>query len=138
MKKMRKAFTLIEVLLAVVILSVSGLALLQSAANNTKSIHYMLSKKKFMHLFSIFALNMDETLHNTSKSFEDLLDKKYTLDDDTRRFLKEKRYELRSEAFDKMLLEDPRVSSQSVTFIVQKNSINGDFGAYMYTLKNED
>lgn len=134
---MRKAFTLIEVLFAVMIMSLVGLALLQSSSNNTKLISHNAHKNGFVHLSSIFVLNMDETLHNSSKTLDDLLDKKYKLDDDTRQFFKEKTYLLKRDNIQEVTLRETVVTNESLDFLVTKYSMGGDFGAYMYTIESK-
>lgn len=134
---MKKAFTLIEVLFAVVIMSLVGLALLQSSSNNTKLMAYNAQKNSFTQLSSIFMLNMNETLHNSSKTLEEVLNKKYKLDDDTRQMLKEKTYLFKRDIRDEIALKKTFIPNGGVNFLITKYSMQGDFGAYMYTIESK-
>lgn len=135
---MKKAFTLIEVLFAVVIMSLVGLALLQSSSNNTKFMAYNAKKNSFVHLSSIFMLNINENLHNSSKTLEEVLNKKYKLDDDTRQMLKEKTYLFKRDMRDEVALKKLFIPKGKVDFLITKYSMQGDFGAYMYTLESKE
>lgn len=134
---MRKAFTLIEVLFAVIIMSLVGLALLQSSANNTKLIAYNAHKNSFTLLASTFMLNMNDTLHHSTKSLDELLNKKYKFDDNTREFLKDKSLTFERVERDEITLKKTFISNGRLTFIVTKYSMQGDFGAYMYTIESK-
>ncbi len=87
---MRKAFTLIEVLVATVIATISGMALLQMNSNNThlfKQIQYRSSNSEPI---SIIALHSDKKYHRTTKSLYDILDNTYDIkNDDLRKYLKD-------------------------------------------------
>lgn len=133
---MKKAFTLIEVLFSVVLISMIGYALLVSASNNTKLIAYNENKQEFIQGVSIFAINMNDSLHNKTKSFAEILDDKYKLDDETRKMLKQKEYLLRYKQFDTVVLEDSSVSDMSFSFDIYKESISGKYSAYLYSIKS--
>lgn len=135
---MQKAFTLIEVLFAVAIMSLVGLALLQSSANNTKFMTYHAQKNSFVQLSSIFMLNMNETLHNSSKTLEEVLNKKYNLDDDTRQILKEKTYLFKRDIRDEIALKKTFIPNGGMKFLITKYSMQGDFGAYMYSIESKE
>ncbi len=87
---MRKAFTLIEVLVATVIATIAGMALLQMNSNNThlfKQIQYRSSNSEPI---SIIALHSDKKYHRTTKSLYDILDNTYDIkNDDLRKYLKD-------------------------------------------------
>ncbi len=89
---MRSAFTLIEVLVATIIASIAGMALLQMNANNThlfKQIQYRSSNSEML---SLIALHNDVKYNKTTKTLDDILDNTYTIaNDDLRKYLKETR-----------------------------------------------
>lgn len=133
----KKAFTLVEVLFAVVLIATIGLALLQSSSNNTKLMRYSTKKRDFIHKFSIFAINMNEDLHNKSKTLFDLLNNKYSLDDETRRMLKQNTYLLKSENVDTVLLKDSDKADKSLSFTIRKNTMSNQYSAFIYSIKSE-
>ncbi len=89
-RKMRAAFTLIEVLIATIIASIAGMALLQMSSNNMhlfKQIQYRSSNSEML---SLIALHNDKKYNRTSKELFDLLDNTYDIqNDDFRKYLKE-------------------------------------------------
>jgi len=133
----KKAFTLVEVLFSIVLISIIGLALLQSSSNNTKLIGYGTKKRDFIHKFSIFCINMNEDLHNKSKTLYDLLNNKYSLDDKTRKILKQKKYLLKSKAVDTIVLEDSEVIDKGLTFTVNQNKMSDQYTSFIYSIKSE-
>lgn len=102
---MKKSFSLVEILIAAAIISVVGLALLQSGANNTKLINYMNEKKEMRELFSIVLLNSNEEWHNREKRLYDFVEKKFNIDDDDiRRELKDIKIDYKDDEFSKLNL----------------------------------
>jgi len=89
---MRGAFTLIEVLVATVIASIAGMALLQMNSNNMhlfKQIQYRSSNSEPI---SLIALHGDKKYNKTTKSLYDILGKTYDIkNDDLRKYLKDYR-----------------------------------------------
>ncbi len=87
---MRAGFTLIEVLVATVIASIAGMALLQMNANNMhlfKQIQYRSSNSETL---SLVALHNDIKYNRTTKTLFDILDNTYDItDDDFRKYLKD-------------------------------------------------
>lgn len=134
MQNSKKAFTLIEALFAVVILSFMGMTLLQTISNNSKAIEHTHKKSSFMHLFSIFALNTNESLHNTQKSYAEILTDKYQLDDEMRELLKQKEYRFKRKEFNTISSPQTNFSYDTLILTIYKNTIDGDFGAYCYTI----
>ena len=78
---MHKGFTLIEVLIAVVIISVVGLGLLQAGANNTKLIHHMDVTQGDRELFSLALLSADIENHGKRLDFYETVRSKFALND---------------------------------------------------------
>ena len=134
---LKPAFTLIEVLFSVVLISIIGLALLQSSENNTKLLRYKLKREKFIELSSIFALHMRDELHNKSKTLYDLLQKDYKLDDETRKMLKRKKYLLRADEVDTIHLQNSADAKRSIDLDIKRYSISGKFGYNLYSLKEQ-
>lgn len=96
MKRRRYGFTLIEVLAAVAIISIVGLALLQIGANNAKMIDYILGRKKTNYDLSLFAHStIDSTMDKTTVTPEEFLESELVVDsDEFRRHLDGSEYEL--------------------------------------------
>jgi len=87
---MRSGFTLIEVLVATVIASIAGMALLQMNSNNIhlfKQIQYRSSNSETL---SLIALHNDLKYNKTTKTLFDFLDNTYEIqNDDFRKYLKD-------------------------------------------------
>lgn len=84
-----KAFTLMEVMVAVVILSVMSLTLLQVRSNNTHLNSYFTNKDKASSLMSIVSSYYDIKSHNKNLHLDDEVQKEFKVDDNTRKYLKE-------------------------------------------------
>jgi len=87
MHKSRAGFTLVEVLIAVVIISIVIMSLLQMYANNVHIFSSIKQKTDVNKYASFFISNPDMGLENKSITIYDLLDD-FDLDDDLRRELK--------------------------------------------------
>jgi prepilin-type N-terminal cleavage/methylation domain-containing protein len=92
-KKDRSAFTLIEVMVAVMIISVVILALLEMFANNTHIFSQLSKQKKINQYASLFIYNPDYGLETKSIHMDDLVSD-FKIDDDLRRELKNIKVEL--------------------------------------------
>jgi competence protein ComGC len=92
----KKSFTLVEVLISITIISIVGLALLKLNANSTKMINYLSEKSGTNEHISLFAVNLNEDLHNKKKSLYEIIEKKYNIrNDDVRKALKNKEYNIK-------------------------------------------
>ncbi len=149
---MRKAFTLIEVLISAGIISVVGLALLQTHSHNAKLIDTMTSKYHAKEEFSLVLLNAKSKWDGSSKTLYDMVSTKYSFkDDDTIKWLKSKKLDYTQDAFSSVdLLEtdlEDFISSMSgmdksnlpdITILVDKVSMdtsNGSSLGYIISLK---
>jgi len=135
--KIHKAFTLIEVLFAVVLISMIGMALLKSSSNNSKFMAYNDHKKYFIDKLSIFAINMNDDLHKKTKTFYDLIYGKYKLDDETRKSLKKQRYELFKEDADTVTLSDSQEYQKSLVFNIKKYKMQGIYSSFIYSITSD-
>ena len=77
---MRRAFSLIEVVIATVILSVVGLALLQMGTKNQKINAYIDKKNTIAPLVSIISFHHDKKFNNLEKTLYDFLKSSYVID----------------------------------------------------------
>lgn len=93
MDNARKGFTLIEVMISVVIISVVILALLEMFANNTHIFSTLTQKSKINSYVSLFIANPDYGLEDKKISLDDLVSD-FTLESDLRRKLKETKAEI--------------------------------------------
>lgn len=97
---MRKAFTLIEVLVAVGIISVVVMALLQTKANNAKLTKNIIKQMEVKDEFSLVLLNAKNSYHAKTKTLYDLLKSKFDIkDDDMQRWLKKERFSYAQDEF---------------------------------------
>ncbi len=89
---MRVGFTLIEVLVATIIASIAGMALLQMNANNTHLFKQIQYRSGNSEMLSLIALHSDVKYNRTTKTLDDMLGNTYTIaNDDLRKYLKETR-----------------------------------------------
>ncbi len=147
---MRKAFTLIEVLVSASIIAVVGLALLQTHSHNTKLMDRMSSKYHIKKEFSLVLLNADKASDGSSKRLYDMLKGKYKFtDDDTIRWLKDKKIDYKQEEFSQVkLLESDledfissvgdidKASLPDITLAIDKITANSSNGSSLgYTIR---
>ncbi len=90
---MRFGFTLVEVLIATVIASVAGLALLKANSSNTHLFTKLTGYSQASEELSLVGIHADKRFNHTTKSLYDILDKKYdVVNDDLRKYLKSTKY----------------------------------------------
>lgn len=93
MHKRRPAFTLIEVMVAVLIISIVIVALLQMLSNNTHIFLSLKEKSKINQYASFFVANVDIGFEDDKNNLYKLVED-FPLDDDLRRRLKEEKIEV--------------------------------------------
>lgn len=104
---MRKAFTLVEVLVAAGIISIVGLALLQSHSTNTKLINRMSTQYHIKEEFSLVLLNANVNYSGSTKTIYDFVSQKFSIDnDDIRKWLKSRRLSYKDKEFSTIKLTD--------------------------------
>ena len=102
---MTKAFTLIEILVAVTIMFVVGAGLLENGSNSAKIISYAKTKNAANAEFSLAILN--DFCEDGDKNLYDAVKAKFTIKDDNLvNALKERKFECRSEEVYNMDLAD--------------------------------
>ncbi|BCD63190.1 hypothetical protein NitYY0826_P31 (plasmid) [Nitratiruptor sp. YY08-26] len=79
---MKKSFTIIEVIISVVILTLIGTALLKNAGVNLNFLKKIIQKNETIHYMTIISLHRNPNFNHLSKHLEDFLDKSYFIDDD--------------------------------------------------------
>lgn len=146
---MRKAFTLIEVLVASALIAVVALALLQTHSNNTKLIANMHSKYQTKELFTLVLLNADANWDGSKKTLYDMISTKFKInDDETRKWLKDKSINYSQDELSSIDLLDTDLSEfvsnmdgidksslPDITLLVDKVSMDSeDGGASGYTV----
>jgi prepilin-type N-terminal cleavage/methylation domain-containing protein len=90
---MRSGFTLIEVLVAAVIASVAGLALLKTNGSNTLLFTKLMGYSRASEELSLVGVHADKRFNRTTKSLYDILDRSYDIvNDDLRKHLKSVKY----------------------------------------------
>ena len=77
---MRRGFSLIEVMIATVIIAVVGLALLQMGTRHQKMDDYIEQKSLVANCLAITAFHHDPTFNKTEKTPYDYLKNDYTID----------------------------------------------------------
>jgi prepilin-type N-terminal cleavage/methylation domain-containing protein len=87
----RRAFSLIEVVIATVILSVVGLALLQMGSKNQAINAYIDKKTAIAPLASIVSFHHDKKFDTQEKSLYDFLKNSYAIDNDEVKAMLEER-----------------------------------------------
>ncbi len=135
---MKRGFSLIEVLFAVVLVSTIGLALLQNASNTSSLIQWTLHKSDFMHRVSLVAVHIDASTQGTM-SLENLIGKSYTLDDRTRKVLKDHHVVIDLSSEEKSSLEDSQKLQTQIDgkldFLVKRYSLATEkYRTYLHVL----
>ena len=96
----KKAFTLIEVLVSVVILSTVAVLLFEISTNSKNNFSYLSEKADFTTLASIPLMHNNPKYHNSDKNLYEYLRYDFKIkDDDLRRYLKEKKIHYSQDEF---------------------------------------
>ena len=104
---MRSAFTLVEVLVATAIATVSGAALLQMNTNSTLLFEKIIAKSSISEKLSLFGLHGDIKYNRTTKSLYDILDRRYEIkNDELRKFLKDQSYDYQEKVVETISFDD--------------------------------
>ncbi len=92
MRSTKKAFTLIEVLVSVVILSVVAVGLFDVSSKGKQNYIFLKEKTEFDRLSSLAFINNNQKYHNKDKTLYDFIRYDYNIDDDDlRTYLKSKK-----------------------------------------------
>ena len=130
MNSMTKAFTLIEVLVSVMILSVVGTGLLQISSNSKQNFAFLKEKSEFDRLASIAFIHNDKKYHHKDMTLFDFLRDDYTqINDDLRKYLKEVKVsysheEVSSFAPFEQSIDEQNLSNENPEEELLKNSLN--------------
>ena len=123
----RKAFTLLEVMISVVIISVVIMALLKMHANSTYLFENINKTKEMNQYLSLFVANSDYGFEKKSITLDQLV-KDFSLDDDLRDKLKEIKSEIKYTQLEKLDLGDVdtmgKLQSQENIDDVNKTTVN--------------
>ena len=115
---MRKAFTLIEVMIAVVIISIVIMALIQMFANNTHIFSSLKSKSKINSYVSLFIANDDYGLRDKELDLYDLVSD-FKLESELRQELRDTKVEVVYKELDSIDMreyeEDSNLDEESQT-----------------------
>ena len=127
MYKSRRAFTLIEVMVAVMIISVVIMALLEMQGNSSHIFSKFSSQIKVSQYSSFFISNKDYGYEDESVSLDDLLNE-FRVEDDLRRELKEIKAKIVYEELDTidMSESDEEEVSVGMVFEIGKTILNID------------
>ena len=96
----KKAFTLIEVLVSVVILSTVAVLLFEISTNSKSSFSYLSKKASFTTLASLPLIHNNQKYHNRDKTLFEYIRYDFDIkDDDLRKYLKETKIHYYQEEF---------------------------------------
>lgn len=96
----RKAFTLIEVLVSVVILSTVAVLLFEISTNSKSNFSYLSQKASFTTLSSLPLIHNNQKYHNSDKTLFDFIRDDFDIkDDEFRKYLKNKKVHYDQEEF---------------------------------------
>ncbi len=96
----KKAFTLIEVLVSVVILSTVAVLLFEISTNSKNSFSYLSQKASFTTLSSLPLMHNDPKYHNSDKTLFEYIRYDFDIkDDELRKYLKEKKIHYSQEEY---------------------------------------
>jgi prepilin-type N-terminal cleavage/methylation domain-containing protein len=104
---MRQGFTLIEVVAAVAIATISGAALLQMSANSLNFFTKIHEKSLVSEELSLVGAHADIKFNRTTKSLDDILDRSYNIDnDELRDYLKAQTFDYNEVVLETITLDE--------------------------------
>ncbi len=122
---MREGFTMVEVLVAAVIASFAGMALLQTNNSNTLLFSKLKSLSESTEELSLVATHADKRFNRSNKSLYDILDRQYDIqNDDFRKYLKETKYDYTETLIDTIIFGDDgeAENSEDTNMLYEENS----------------
>ena len=103
----KNSFLLIEIMVSIMILSISIMALMKLSDSNISSFEHIISKKQISKDFSSILLSIEKDDNKRIKTPLDFLSKKYSIADrDIKLILSENKYEFNVEKYSKIDLPD--------------------------------
>lgn len=111
---MRRGFTLVEVLIAVVIVSIAGIALLKMNSANLFFFTKLKNYAQMQEVLAIAGLHGSNMYKRDDKSLYDILEPHYTIDnDDLRKYLDSQTYRYDESVVDTISLDSSTLSGDS-------------------------
>jgi len=111
----KAAFTLIEVLIAVVIASIAGMAIFQMRSNNLFLLKKLADTQNMAYLSTIAANHMEKRYNHTTKPLYDLLASDYDLKNDSiRRYLKSLKFTYLQESIETISFGEEKNVSEDI------------------------
>ncbi len=141
MRSSSRGFTLIEVLVSVLILSVVAVGLFQIATNAKHNYIFLRDKAQFDRIASIPFMHHKRDWHNSEKSLYDFLSHDYTIkEDDFRRYLKKIRVHYEQRPFTTYAPFGEEMAEENATMnfklILDKVSVRRNKeSAYLYLIQ---
>ena len=124
----KKAFSLIEVLISIIILSIVGVGLFQISANSKHNFSYIENKKRFDALASIAFVHNNIAKHNKDKNLYEFLRYDFNLSkyDELRKILKDYNIHYSHESISdiKPFEDDNETQENMLTITINKITIN--------------
>ena len=117
--KMRKGFTLIEIMISVAISSIVGMALLTMNSNSIALFTKIQNSSDISEQLSLIGSHGEVRFNHTDKTLYDILNKNYTIDnDEARHYLEEIKYSYNEKIIDTITfgedMEEEEEQSESV------------------------
>ena len=132
---MKKAFSLMEVIISVVILSVVMITLLQIKSNNIQLASKSEEKNK-SNDYILMALSFNDSITNKNESV--LIDKKYTYDnEEINEEIKNRKVNIKDDKLESKTIESHRNSINISTYFRSFSLENSDIQKKIYTFKIE-
>ncbi len=133
-------FTLIEVLVSIIILSVVAVGLFQISSNAQHTYLFLKKKSAFDRLGSLAFMHRNRAWHNSEKSLYEFVRNDYAIsDDDFRRYLKNYKIHYRHEAYSSYapLGEEIEESNGTISFklLIDKITVtHKEESSYLYQI----
>lgn len=111
---MRPAFTLIEVLAAVAIASIAGIAMLKMNSANLFFFDKLKHYAQMQNVLSVAGLHGDISYNRSDKTLYDILNLHYTIEnDELRRYLKSQTYRYEEQLIDTIAFDTDALSEEA-------------------------
>ena len=136
---MRRGFSLVEVMIATVIIALVGLSLLQMGTRHQKMDDYIEQKSDLASLLSIATLHHDAKFDKLTKSAYDYLENSYSIDHtEIKRMLQDTEFHYVRQELESIDFGEESMEEEEEDFSVERSRQSQRFYIYKGTIRHKE